>query len=104
MPNVVRVQELSRPRENARHPPEDAQDRLNMACTGTKLAHKYPLSEMTWTINNNLGPESRSGVDAGGWLWEIERDGEARRVLVEITGAALAVDQTELPSDTREAI
>ena len=28
------------------------------------------------------------GVDASGWLWEIERDGKRRRVLVEITGTA----------------
>lgn len=57
-----------------------------------------------WEILGNLGPYARSGFDAGGWLWEIERDGEAKRVLVEITGTALAVSTEYLPADTRAAI
>lgn len=57
-----------------------------------------------WTINGNLGPRSRSGVDASGWLWEIARDGEARRVLVEISGSALASTESSLPGETAAAI
>jgi hypothetical protein len=57
-----------------------------------------------WQIAGNLGVYARSGFDASGWLWEIEKDGESRRVLVEITGTALAVAPETLPEDTRDAI
>jgi hypothetical protein len=57
-----------------------------------------------WEIAGNLGPYARSGYDASGWLWEIERGKEAKRVLVEITGTALAVTPDSLPDDTRAAI
>jgi hypothetical protein len=57
-----------------------------------------------WIIHGNLGPHSRSGVDARGWPWEIERDGEARRVLVEDSGSALASSEASLPGDTAAAI
>jgi hypothetical protein len=57
-----------------------------------------------WIINGQIQPYARSGVDAEGWLWEIERDGEARRVLVEITRTALAVNRDTLPGDTGAAI
>jgi hypothetical protein len=59
---------------------------------------------MPWAINGQIQPYARSGVDAEGWLWEIERDGEARRVLVEITRTALAVNRDTLPGDTDAAI
>jgi hypothetical protein len=57
-----------------------------------------------WQIVGNLGPYARSGFDAGGWLWEIEREDVAKRVLVEITGTALAVSREYLPDETRAAI
>jgi hypothetical protein len=37
-------------------------------------------------------------------LWEIERDDEARRVLVEISRSALASSGRSLPGDTEAAI
>jgi hypothetical protein len=57
-----------------------------------------------WTIVVNLGRYARSGFDASGWLWEIQDANEAKRVLVEITGSALATDAAFLPEDTRTAI
>ncbi len=57
-----------------------------------------------WTTNGNLGPHARSGVDASGWLWEIVRDGEKRRVLVEVSGSALASSEASLPGETAAAI
>lgn len=59
---------------------------------------------MPWEINGRIGPYARSGVDANGWLWELTKDGFARRVLVEISGTAWAVDASTLPEETREAI
>jgi hypothetical protein len=59
---------------------------------------------MPWVISGNVGAFARTGVDANGWLWEIERDGDARRVLVEISGTAWAVREETLPEDTRDAI
>ena len=59
---------------------------------------------MTWSIPDQIEPHSRPGVDASGWLWEIRRGDEARRVLVEITGTARAVEEPALPGDTAAAI
>lgn len=59
-----------------------------------------------WEIAGEVGPRARSGTDAHGWLWEIRRGpaGDARRVLVEITRSAWAVDRVALPDDTAKAI
>lgn len=61
---------------------------------------------MAWTISGSLGQESRPGYDSSGWLWELTDDGNARRVLVEVTGSALAISERggPLPEETREAI
>src|SRR5437588_12560087 len=59
---------------------------------------------MPWSINGRIGPYARPGVDATGWLWEIQRDGVAHRVLVEVSGTAWAVTEGTLPDETREAI
>jgi hypothetical protein len=57
-----------------------------------------------WEISGNLGPYARSGFDASGWLWEIAEGDQAKRVLVEISGTALASSGASLPEDTRDAI
>jgi hypothetical protein len=57
-----------------------------------------------WTVNGKLSAEGRAGVDASGWVWELSRGDETRRVLVEITGTALASNASFLPADTRAAI
>jgi len=62
-----------------------------------------------WEIVGQVGPHARSGVDAHGWLWEIRRGpegpaGDVRRVLVEVTRSAWAVDRVTLPDDTAAAI
>ena len=58
---------------------------------------------MPWTISRQVEP-SRPGVDANGWIWEIERGGETWRLMVEIMRAALAVDEQALPAVTATAI
>jgi hypothetical protein len=64
---------------------------------------------VTWELDAQVGPQARSGVDAHGWLWEIRRGeewptGDVRRVLVEVSGTAWAVNRTTLPDDTVQAI
>jgi hypothetical protein len=59
---------------------------------------------MPWEIGGQVEEHRRPGVDASGWLWEIRRGEDARRVLVEITGTARAVDQDSLLEETRQAI
>jgi hypothetical protein len=59
---------------------------------------------MTWNIKGKIGPHTRSGADATGWLWEIQQGDEARRVLVEVSGTAQAVAERTLPDETREAL
>ena len=64
----------------------------------------------SWEIAGQVGPHAGAiGVDAHGWLWEIRRGregsvGDVRRVLVEVTGSAWAVDRATLPDDTAAAI
>lgn len=61
---------------------------------------------MAWTINGQIGTHGRSGTDAWGWLWELQRDEEARRVLVEVAGTVWAIDGADgpLPNEVRRAI
>ena len=59
---------------------------------------------MPWTISRQVEPHARPGVDAKGWIWEIERDGDTRRLMVEISRTALGVDEQALPIDTAAAI
>ena len=64
---------------------------------------------MAWEIDTQVGPHARSGVDGHGWLWEIRRGdhwpaGDVRRVPVEVSGTAWAVDRSTLPRDTLEAL
>jgi len=61
---------------------------------------------VAWKINGQIGPHARPGTDVHGWLWELERDGNARRVLVELAGTVWAIHERggPLPSEVREAI
>lgn len=61
---------------------------------------------MSWRISHSLGPHDRDGYDSSGWLWEVHKDGDARRVLVDVTGTARAIGERggPLPDDTRLAI
>jgi hypothetical protein len=61
---------------------------------------------MAWTISGQISPHARPGADANGWLWELVRDGEARRVLVEVAGTVWSMHERggPLPRDVREAI
>ena len=59
---------------------------------------------MPWTISRQVEPHTRPGVEADGWIWEIERDGETRRLMVEIMRTALVGDEQALPITTAAAI
>jgi hypothetical protein len=59
---------------------------------------------MAWRITGGPDPGPATGRDAVGWMWTIERDDESRRLLVEVSGQAMAVaEAAPLPPDTREA-
>jgi hypothetical protein len=51
-----------------------------------------------WEIRTNLGPHG------SGWLWEVSRDREVARVLIEISDAAWSADPAHLPDETRRAL
>ncbi len=61
---------------------------------------------MSWKIAGSLGAHHRDGYDSNGWLWEIRDNGNARRVLIDVTRTAHAISAGEgpLPDDTRLAI
>jgi hypothetical protein len=57
-----------------------------------------------WEISANLGRNTRTGVDAGGWLWEITRGDKVAHVVIEISESAWSSDPLCLPEDTRQAL
>jgi hypothetical protein len=59
---------------------------------------------VSWQISANLGRQTRTGVDARGWLWEITRGDQVAQVVIEISGAARSSDPLQLPEDTRQAL
>jgi hypothetical protein len=60
---------------------------------------------MAWEINGQVGPHAEPGYDGHGWLWELVQEGrQARRVFVQVSGTAWAVDPESLASETRRAI
>jgi hypothetical protein len=59
---------------------------------------------VSWQISANLGTQTRPGVDARGWLWEITRGDQFAQVAIEISGTAWSSDPLRLPEDTRHAL
>ncbi len=59
---------------------------------------------MSWKISANLGRHARTGVDGGGWLWEITRGDQVARVVIEINATAWATDPLRLPEETRQTL
>jgi hypothetical protein len=57
-----------------------------------------------WEISANLGRHARPGGDGTGWLWEIGRDDQVARVVIEISEAAWSIDPMGLPEETRRAL
>jgi hypothetical protein len=57
-----------------------------------------------WEIIANLGRHARPGGDGSGWLWEISRDDQVARVVIEISEAAWSTDPVGLPEETRRAL
>jgi hypothetical protein len=51
-----------------------------------------------WQIRTNLGP------CGSGWLWEVSRDDQVARVMIEISDAAWSADAVSLPDETRRAL
>jgi hypothetical protein len=49
-------------------------------------------------IRTNLGPQG------SGWLWEVSRDDQVARVMIEISDAAWSADPVSLPDETRRAL
>ena len=61
---------------------------------------------MEWVITGRAGGEPRPFLDGRGWLWELRRGDDVRRVLVEISGIAREAHERGgyVPADTAEAI
>ena len=51
-----------------------------------------------WEIRTNLGPQG------SGWLWEVSRDDQVARVMIEISEATWSADPVGLPEETRRAL
>jgi len=60
---------------------------------------------MTWRLQPASGPYPGpwEGKDAVSWVWEIYRDDQTRRVLVEVSGTAMAMGDEYLPVETAQA-
>jgi hypothetical protein len=73
-------------------------------CLG-RLLTPLTISKMAWLLEPNSGPFPGpwEGKDAVSWIWEIYRDGESRRVLIEVSGTAMAIADEYLPEETARA-
>ena len=58
---------------------------------------------MTWDVSSGPVDHAEPGVDARGWLWELRRGADMRRIFVEVSGTAFAVSRG-LAADTERAI
>jgi hypothetical protein len=57
-----------------------------------------------WGIRTNLGRHARPGGDGSGWLWEVSRDDQVARVMIEISEAAWSAVPVGLSVETRRAL
>jgi hypothetical protein len=57
-----------------------------------------------WEIRTNLGRHVHPSGDGSGWLWEVSRDDQVARVMIEISEAAWSADPVGLPEETRRAL
>lgn len=60
---------------------------------------------MAWHLEDRSGPYGApwEGRDSTVWVWELYRDDQSRRVVVEVSGTAMAVADEFLPAVTAEA-
>jgi hypothetical protein len=58
---------------------------------------------VAWEIVGQVGPHTESEYDGSGWLWEVRRDNEVKRVFVLVSGSALASARMDC-QDTVEAL
>jgi hypothetical protein len=56
-----------------------------------------------WNVVGGPLDHAQPGVDGRGWIWELQRGDEVRRVFVQISGTAFAVSRG-LAADTQAAI
>jgi hypothetical protein len=59
---------------------------------------------MAWEVVGGPIDHAEAGVDARGWLWELRRGDEVRRIFVQVSGTALASALESIASDTASAI
>jgi len=58
---------------------------------------------MPWTVIGGPIDHAEPGVDGRGWIWELTRDNDFRRIFIEISGTALA-STSGVAHETAEAI
>jgi hypothetical protein len=58
---------------------------------------------MAWHVIGGPTDHAEPGVDGRGWLWELRRGDDVRRVFIEVSGTAFAVSR-DLAADTELAI
>jgi hypothetical protein len=58
---------------------------------------------MAWNVVGGPLDHAEPGVDGHGWIWELQRGEEVRRVFVQVSGTAFAVSRG-LAHDVEAAI
>jgi hypothetical protein len=76
------------------------QDEMNTA--RTQLAQGLPVPRR-WFVDEALGEVDPGGRDAVAYLWQIRRGEETKRIVVYISGTAMASDNAGLPEEVRRA-
>lgn len=74
--------------------------RAHRSCAANLTRETITVSDqegarVAWVIRDGPEPGSWEGVDARSWRWEIERNAETRRLLVEVTGQAELTNSRE---------
>lgn len=58
---------------------------------------------MVWRVVGGPLDHAEPGVDGRGWIWELQKEDQVRRVFVQVSGTAFAVSRGLAP-DTEAAI
>jgi hypothetical protein len=58
---------------------------------------------VVWIVIAGPTDHAEPGVDGRGWVWDLQRDDEVRRVFVQVSGTAFAVTR-RLAAETEAAI
>jgi len=76
----------------------------SLAAPHTEPRTRKPSNKKPWTIGRGPMELASSGRDATGYAWEIMREDERRRVVVWISGSAMASAIGSLPTEVADAI